>query len=232
MGANIHRILRGIAAAAVVVHVGLVAIHNMPDNPARQSMASVLDGYVGRYFSQNWRLFAPNPAASDLGVLVACLGADGMAVHAVEGAPAPADGWIDISAPLVEGHQRARLSAYDRLARAQINAARSAISVPLHLLLPARSCSHGDDAACEQVEPEIERWQHSSGGYLARVASSYCLATAPGSIGVAVAVRERKAIPWSQRNDPAVVRTEDDIYVGTFPIADAILPAPVYDSDR
>lgn len=231
----VDRVLRIAAAVAVAAHVALTVAYNLPANPARQAMAPLLDGYIGRYFAQNWRLFAPNPASNNLSVLTVCL--DPGEHEALAGAPSESaalaltDRWVDITRPLVRGHQGSRLSAYDRLGRAQISAARGATALPPFLELTAISCKKGDDTACASIDEVLPIWHDGATNYLVRVASSYCAAVAPATSGVALAVRERRAVPWSQRHDPEVTGERVDRWLGTFAVADDVMPAPIYRPD-
>ncbi|MBL8942597.1 MAG: hypothetical protein JNK45_05590 [Myxococcales bacterium] len=216
----------------MAAHLGLTIVYNLPSNPARQQVAPLLDAYIGRYFAQNWRMFAPTPASSNLSVLAVCLAEDEFdrVLHErAAGAPLElGERWVDLTAPLVRGHQGARFSAYDRLGRAQITAARGVASLPGHLELATRSCHKGDEIACEIVESEIRAWREGSSEYLRRVASSYCLATAPQSAGVALAVREYRAIPWSKRLDSDATPERTDRPLGVFELAGDVMPAPIY----
>lgn len=231
----VNQSIRIVAASAVATHLALTVAYNMPANPARQAITPILDGYIGQYFAQNWRLFAPNPASNNLSVVTACLEPG----EYEEFADAPRDSvasalegrWVDITRPLVLGHQRSRLSAYDRLGRAQIAAARGATSLPLFLELTAVSCRKGGEAACSKILEVTEFWQKSAADYLARVASSYCAAVAPGSAGLALEIRERRAVPWSKRHDPDAEGKRLDRWLGTFVISSDVMPAPIYLAD-
>lgn len=228
----LNRALRIVPAAAVAMHLALTVAYNMPANPARQAVAPLLDAYIGRYFAQNWRLFAPNPASNNLSVVTVCLDSaeyEALAELPRESVAFALDGrWVDITRPLVLGHQRSRLSAYDRLGRAQIAAARGATSLPLFLELPAAACRKGGEAACSKVARVVELWHESAASYLARIASSYCTAVAPRSGAVALGIREGRAVPWSKRHDPEAEGKRIDRPLGIFPISSDVMPAPIY----
>lgn len=235
MHRSVNHSIRIVAAAAVATHLALTVAYNMPANPARQAITPILDGYIGQYFAQNWRLFAPNPASNNLSVVTTCL--ESAEYEAFADSPpesvalALEDRWVDITKPLILGHQRSRLSAYDRLGRAQIAAARGATSLPLFLELTAVACRKGGEAACSKIAEVTEIWQKSAASYLARVASSYCAAVAPGSGGLALEIRERRAVPWSKRHEPEAEGKRIDRWLGTFVISTDVMPAPIYLAD-
>jgi hypothetical protein len=55
-----------------VVHFGLLAIYLAPMGEFKAELSPVLASYTGRYFSQGWALFAPDPDGSSKHVQVAC----------------------------------------------------------------------------------------------------------------------------------------------------------------
>ncbi len=50
-----------------LVQMGAVTLSSLPDNRYSEA-AEPFTSYLGRYFSQNWRLFAPSPVSADRGV--------------------------------------------------------------------------------------------------------------------------------------------------------------------
>jgi Family of unknown function (DUF5819) len=57
-----------ILAAAIIpfclfcVHVVSTVLYNIPENPTTKTYMPFVNGYMGQLFSQNWHLFAPEPA--------------------------------------------------------------------------------------------------------------------------------------------------------------------------
>lgn len=200
------------ALAAVALHLGLTALYVTPDNPVRAQAGPLLGATIGRFFSQDWRLFAPTPADTHTAVLVACEAA------ALQSAGSPPAVWADLTTPLVRAHQRSRLSAYERLNRAQQTAARIAASLPTDLIPWRKACEHGDEVSCEWVNAETRRHQEAARQYLARTAASYCRAVAPDASTVAVRLRRFGPVAWSKRGTgPRPEPTDHDL--GVFPIS-------------
>ena len=227
-----RRAWRWLAVGAVAAHLGLTALYVTPDNPLRAEFAPVLTASIGRFFSQDWRLFAPSPADTNLTVLVSCLNgplaaAAGSAPDAGLDASEPG-GWVDLTTPLVRAHQRSRLSAYERLNRAQQTAARIAASLPGQLLPWRKACDHGDQASCEWVEAETERHQRAAREYLARTAASYCRAAAPGAAAVGLRLRRQGPVPWSQRGGTRAPPAPTDVDLGVFPVPGELLAASAW----
>jgi hypothetical protein len=222
---------KAFALTAAVSHVVLTALYNLPHNPMRQALRPLLDPTIGMHFSQNWRLFAPNPATSDLSLLVGCI--DEPTLGELQGRAATGEKvryegqWRDLTAPLWAHHQGNRFSAYDRLSRPQNNGVRTYMQAGGDVELWGRACRQGDQAACEQLELQLEGYRHVALASLVRVASSYCHATAPASAAVALRVREKKAVPWSKRHDGTEPEVADGD-LGVFPIVSDVMPAHFY----
>lgn len=91
-------------------HLAATVLYLTPPNPIRIALHRPLDRYMLPYFSQSWRLFAPEPGGTDGTVLVECRSAtaDGM----------QESGFFDITTPLLEHRYRHRFSPGLLLARA------------------------------------------------------------------------------------------------------------------
>lgn len=53
-------------------HLGMHILYLAPTNPATQEYSQVVDTYMGSFFTQNWHLFAPEPATSSLQLAYRC----------------------------------------------------------------------------------------------------------------------------------------------------------------
>lgn len=56
----------------IVGHLSLISLHLMPVNPLSLRVKKITDFYVGRLFSQNWHLFAPEPGNSTTKLFYRC----------------------------------------------------------------------------------------------------------------------------------------------------------------
>ncbi|MBS2964552.1 hypothetical protein KGA66_15965 [Actinocrinis puniceicyclus] len=75
-------------AAVASVHLAATFLYNAPANPVSQRYAEAVHWWMDPLFSQNWRLFAPNPISENLRIEArASLDPDGRTT-----------GWIDLSA--------------------------------------------------------------------------------------------------------------------------------------
>ncbi len=224
--------LAKIAGLSVVAgHLALTVAFNLPDNPLKQRMTPVLDATIGTYFSQNWRLFAPTPASSDVSLVVGCATArefDALAARHQAGEDVGFEGpWVDITAPLWSRHQQARLSAYDRISRAQANAGRAYLQGPVGVETWWKACEKGEPGVCERLDQVLRGFRLQQTAEMVRVGSSYCRSRSDDVAGVALRVRERKAIPWSERFagiEPEVT----EVYLGIYPPDHTVALAPVY----
>ncbi|HEU5425538.1 MAG TPA: DUF5819 family protein [Actinocrinis sp.] len=75
-------------AAVAIVHLAATFLYNAPANPVSQRYARSVNWWMEPLFSQNWRLFAPNPISENVEIDArASLDPDGRLT-----------GWVDLSA--------------------------------------------------------------------------------------------------------------------------------------
>src|SRR6185437_9207586 len=75
-------------AAVAIVHLAATFVYNAPANPVSQRYARSVNWWMEPLFSQNWRLFAPNPISENVEIDArASLDPDGRLT-----------GWVDLSA--------------------------------------------------------------------------------------------------------------------------------------
>ena len=220
--------VRGVTLLYLAAHFALTFLYVMPVNPVSLETQSVVDATIGRFFSQNWRLFAPNPLSSDQIVLARCLD-DNEAKAALAG-KLPTDGWFDLSTPVWDRFHAHRFSAYDRLSRPATNAARQFITGGTYLAPWFESCQHGNQEACDVVKKQVELSRGPAALVLQRVGSSFCREAQPGqsTTYVAMRLRQEAATPWSKRNDPSLKPAVSDDELGVYPIVDWIEDSGLY----
>src|SRR5574340_142606 len=90
--------LRVALLAALIAHFALTGVYVVYTNPLRRTLAPVLDSYTDKYFGQGWMLFAPNPLAENLSLMVRPLTAAEAA--AAKRGSMPASGWYDLTRAL------------------------------------------------------------------------------------------------------------------------------------
>jgi hypothetical protein len=126
-----------------LAHFALTALYVSPTNPLKLRYNIFLGQTTGRFFQQNWSLFAPSPVTSNQRMLVRCL-----SLKEATSDSLPSDGWYDITTPLITRHQQNRFSAYDRLNRTQANALRDYYTGGAVLLPWFDACRKGSRDAC------------------------------------------------------------------------------------
>ncbi|MGZ3800097.1 MAG: DUF5819 family protein [Bdellovibrio sp.] len=70
---NIKILLMKISLVVVMLfHLSMHVLYLAPVNPATPRYSKITDSYMGSFFTQNWHLFAPEPATSSLNLLFRC----------------------------------------------------------------------------------------------------------------------------------------------------------------
>lgn len=69
-------LIKSICLFIFITHVSFHILYLAPVNPATGLYASVVDSYMNTFFSQNWHLFAPEPAIATVNLKYRCA-ADG-----------------------------------------------------------------------------------------------------------------------------------------------------------
>jgi hypothetical protein len=218
-----YRTLQVLSITVLAVHFALAALFVSPVNPIRIEFRELLDRTVGKYWRQDWRIFAPTPVTTDDAVLVRCLTADEARTGRL-----PEEGWYDISTPLWKRHQQDRLTAYDRLSRTATYSVRTWATGGFDSDGWYRACTAGAPGACQAWERIVAAARKANEPILIRVGSSFCTEIGRGSETDRVALRLRRTLPppWSRRLNasPRV----DDFELGIFPFDRTIVPSGVF----
>ena len=127
--------------AVFAVHVGCTALYLLPANPLTATWDEPVRRYMEPLFSQRWLLFAPEPATNSLKVW-SRYQCDGTWTR-----------WRDAAAPLMEEHQRNRLSPAGKLLYISNGLARDLSTTNAEIALRVM-CK---DAACEARRKEEVR---------------------------------------------------------------------------
>jgi hypothetical protein len=193
VGIGLMNILRIITVLWLVVHFFFTFLYVLPSaTPIESTLEPWVDNTIGRYFGQNWEFFAPGAIHVDAALLVRPLTNQEMNIAQTKGLPTglPNDGWYDLSSPVWAKLQGNRFAAYVRFANGIT-----------HTLL-----SYDDDSNKESLT------------LLRKFASAFCKDIGKNNTGyIALMIRERQAIPWSDGNqpDPPIIKTK---FIGTYPI--------------
>lgn len=166
-----------LALGVLAVHFVLTLIYVSPPNPIK-TLTNLPQKYVGRFFYQDWGLFAPNPISMDIRVLVSCL-ADGYD-------PTPP---LDINRGFLE---RRYLNGYDRVNRVAANYAYSRITLYRSQMPYTKLCTQTPDHPdCNVFRFTDEERKNAAEEGLRRVASAFC-----ADISKAKSIKYEKAHLW------------------------------------
>ena len=100
-----------VVAAVLVAHFTVTLLYLTPLNPIKARFLDRVNGYMSPYFTQTWELFGPNPNGRMKDVWISCRLGDGPT--------ATETAWYDITTPMMRVHHAYRLSAAQRLLRAE-----------------------------------------------------------------------------------------------------------------
>lgn len=216
--ARLRRLIVGSTGLAVIslvaFHFTMTFLHLEPDNPFRDQLYTFVSGYMSPYFTQNWKLFAPSPDEPSKHIVVSCR----FAASGMEDSP-----HFDVTAPHYEARHKYRLSASQRMVRAQV--------YPLTLVHPAKDMTMAAMEKMAQSDKEAERKvaQVLEDGtevsrkrgmrMMTRLASAECDRRYPDTqiSEVQVMYFHEKAPKFSQRNDPDAPVEVTSLDYGWFP---------------
>jgi len=194
---RLGNVVRVAALSWLVVHFALTIAYVMPFNPAQAEVQPLLSATIGSFFSQNWRLFAPDPVSGDMALLARCMTPTEMG--SASPGKLPSEGWHDLSTPLWLRFQQHRFSAYDRLARPNTNTVRALLFGVPEL---AQACKKGSKEACTAYDENLASVRTATLPRLAKIGSAFCKDLDPGASRfshVALRLRETDGLPWSRR---------------------------------
>ena len=192
-------VVRVFTLSGLVVHFALTLLFVSPLNPIKMDHLFLANETIGRYFPQNWGLFAPQPVQSTQSLLVRCLTEEEIPARPED--KLPAEGWQDVSLAHFTQAQRHPISAYERLVRPIQNSLRLYMNGTPALAEFAEACLKGDEDACKTRAAAMKPLQEMSMRTLRRVSSAFCRErwSHRRFAKVALRLRDRDAVPWSQR---------------------------------
>jgi len=221
---QIVNIVRVMTALWLVVHFILTMIYVYPDNPVRDTLQPLLDATIGRYFSQGWALFAPEPDTTDVVLLVRPLTRHEYTIVQTKGLPS--DGWYDLSSPLWTKLQNSRFSAYGKLARVVSKALYSYFDMIQNQSIISASLKDTNNQKAIYTYHDVPQSQQQR--IMLAAASVFCKDIGQTNARyVALMVRQIFTKPWSKRttSEPQVVETT---LLGVYPVDRSVENSHIY----
>lgn len=99
-------VVAAVVGLVAAVHLGMVFLHVAPPNPVSREYAGVVDGWIRPEFTQNWKLFAPEPLHADVRV-------EARAIVRGDGDVRVSD-WVDVTAPDIAATRHNPLPSHTR----------------------------------------------------------------------------------------------------------------------
>jgi hypothetical protein len=162
-------LLPALILLVLIFHFVMTLAFLTPINPVKLHYDRWNLAYMQPFFSQNWRLFAPNPANDSRVLLVDCR------VQQPNG-EVQAMGWADISTALREMYHQNRFSPADRIDRLQATTVRTIFQVDptIETLKQGRENSEHLKQLIETLEEAKVSERELALDALNRVASAHC----------------------------------------------------------
>lgn len=237
LGPRISTAIKVVTLLWLFTHFAFTVIYVTPSNPLKSRLDPLLRLSIGTFFSQSWSLFAPNPYRENISLIVRPLSeAEASQVTAeictLAGCALslPEDGWLDITAPLLTRAQSNRFSAYERLARPQLNSILVYLSGGQSLAPWYEMCRDGDAEACTLLERKVTAARKHAGPFLARIASAMCNDSPQGCGSASMIVlraRTTAPVPWSRRGQDQLGHTQD-LDIGIYPLDTTVVGSGLY----
>jgi len=171
----------------------LSLVYTLPLNPIKIGLNPLVTLTVGKYFQQNWSLFAPNPISENITLFIAPLKSGELHRDEVLA-------WMDVTTPLLEHFRQNRFSGYERIGRAQLGALRLYMGNDPQLIPWQRACDNGDATSCHVRDLIRDYDRKIALSSLQRVGSSICNQLYDANQkGFALGYKIVDSIEWSQR---------------------------------
>ena len=189
----LRRTFKGVTLLVVFLYFTMSLVYTFPLNPIKVGLNPLIALTVGKYFQQNWSLFAPDPVSSNVTLFIAPL-------ETSTSKPTDSLAWIDVTTPLLDHFQENRFSGYERIGRAQTGALRLFMGNDPQSVPWKKACDNGDSIACKVFTAMINYDRKIALQCLQRVGSSICNQLYdPGTTRFALGYSLESAVEWSQR---------------------------------
>lgn len=103
------KLAAGVLCVAFICHFAVTLIYNTPSNPVKAKYNKQISSYIDPVFTQNWRLFAPEPVTRNNKFFVKAEIITNNGIRTTE--------WIDIVDYMIKKNQDNRFTPYNHLLR-------------------------------------------------------------------------------------------------------------------
>ena len=193
MSIRSKRVIGGAAVLIFAVHWLFIVISLSPENALKASTRSVIETYVGTFFFQRWRLFAPDPGTFSKKLFYRCRDERDDWTE-----------WKNSGDDLLEQHYRYRITHHGKLLRVQLGLV-IGIAQEMKILEQTMPCAKDDTACLERRTAAL----HRRPVYVVakRFAWDTCNADLTGSgarlTGAQFRIQLANTKPFAERADPS-----------------------------
>ncbi|WP_338930397.1 DUF5819 family protein [Streptomyces netropsis] len=178
-----------LGAALLGVHFLMAALSQAPLSPAKVKYYGVVDSYLGPYFAQNWKLFAPDPLSDDRGILARAECADGTTT-----------GYFDVTTPYINKVHSTRFFP-SRMSRV-VTGTLQQMGESDEALRRVRENAEKTKSPTIPVLPQEKATREESVTFLSRYSMDHMPQACNGNLQkIQVRMYVHELPPWSQRNN-------------------------------
>lgn len=186
---TVQRVALLVGATLLGAHFLMSALSQAPLSPAKLKYYAAVNSYLTPYFTQNWKLFAPNPLSDDRGILARAKCPNGSTTE-----------YFDVTRPYIEEVHDTRFfpSRMSRLVTGTIQQ----LSDSGEVLRRTRENAEEDQAPAIPQLPHEKASKKEAITFLARYSMDHMPQACNGNpqkIQVRLYIHELP--PWSERND-------------------------------
>lgn len=182
----------------LVGHLGSTALYLAPNNPLKKYYESSVKAYMDPIFTQNWMLFAPEPARYSLKFWYRCKN---------ETTGTSWSDWKDPMAPLIREHQDFRFTFKGKLLYVYQAIARSTLN---HYVMTSRKLECQSEKDChDQIQAKIKKGIYYP--VAERFTRDLCLAENPTNNLAQFQILKIFPKSYSHRNDPGAFGSVENV---------------------
>ncbi|MDR6225753.1 DUF5819 family protein [Desmospora profundinema] len=192
-----------------IIHFAFTGLYNAPLNPLKAKHSNIIAGYMNPLFSQNWKLFAPNPASDNNTFYVRAQVKKEDGVKTTD--------WIDLTSYMIERNQTNRFTPYNRLVRIQRGAVTAMVEEDDLIVTLHRKAQSNEEAKKKLDDLHDDKRKSEQQEYgeklLNRYAQAYLNSLHPEweVTKTQLMLVETKAVPFSEK-EKKEVETKTKVY--------------------